>query len=58
MGSGNFTQDVGVNLRYEFAGLTLFNDTEQTHYFMPNAVGSITFITPGKKFGTLTPQAA
>ena len=40
-------------MRYEFAGLTLFNDTTQTHYFMPKNVGNVTFITPGKKFGNL-----
>jgi hypothetical protein len=49
--SGNSTQNVGIGLRYEFAGLSLFNNTEQTHYFMPKSVGNISFITPGEAFG-------
>jgi hypothetical protein len=53
LGQDNQTQNVGVGLRYEFAGLSLFNDTTQTHYFMPKNVGNVTFITPGTKFGNL-----
>jgi hypothetical protein len=53
VGSGNYTQNIGVGLRYEFAGITLFNGTSQTHYFMPDNVGNITFLTPGQKFGNL-----
>ena len=48
---GNSTQLAGIGLRYEFAGLTLYNGTEQTHYFMPQGVGSIRFKTPGEAFG-------
>ena len=51
--SGNATSTVGVDLRYEFAGLSLFNDTQQTHYFMPKSVGNISFVTPGQAFGNL-----
>ena len=39
MVSGNTAQNVGIGLRYEFAGLSLFNNTEQTHFFMPKSVG-------------------
>ena len=39
-------QQVGIGLRYEFSGLSLYNLTEQTHYFMPESVGNLTFLTP------------
>jgi len=49
-----------VNLRYEYAGMFVYNDTngnmimdsgEESHYFIPEAIGNVTFITPGKAFG-------
>ena len=49
--SGTDTQAANVGLQYEFAGLTLYNDTQQTHYFMPEGVGNITFTTPGEPYG-------
>jgi hypothetical protein len=49
--SGNVKQNVGVGLRYEFAGLSLFNNTEQTHFFMPKSVSNVSFVTPGEAFG-------
>jgi len=48
---GGTTKEAGIGLRYEFAGLSLFNNTEQTHYFMPKNIGNITFVTPGEAFG-------
>jgi hypothetical protein len=51
LASGNTAQNVGIGLRYEFAGLSLFNNTEQTHFFMPKNVGKTSFITPGEAFG-------
>ncbi len=47
----NTRQMAGIGLRYEFAGLTLLNGTEQTHFFMPKSVGNITFVSPGEAFG-------
>ena len=47
----NGTQSAGIGLRYEFAGLSLFNGTDQTHFFMPNSIGNVTFVTPGEMFG-------
>ncbi len=53
-------QDTSVNLRYEYAGLLLYNDTnndgmigegEVTHYYMLNNVGNVTFMTPGESYG-------
>jgi hypothetical protein len=49
--SSGGTSTSGVDLKYEFAGLSLFNDSQQTHYFMPKTVGNITFLTPGQSFG-------
>jgi len=49
--SGDTIQNVGIGLRYEFAGLTLFNGSQQTHFFMPKSVGDINFVTPGAAFG-------
>lgn len=49
--NGTGTQTAGIGLRYEFAGLTVFNGSEQTHYFMPKNIGNITFVTPGEAFG-------
>jgi len=46
-------QMAGIGLRYEFAGLSLYNNTEQTHFFMPKNVGNITFLTPGEAFGDM-----
>jgi len=46
-------QQAGVGLRYEFAGLSLYNFTKQTHYFMPKTVGNVTFVTPGESFGNM-----
>ncbi|RLG63153.1 hypothetical protein DRO02_07115, partial [archaeon] len=56
----NTDQWAYIALRYEYAGLYIFNDTdgdgimnknEITHYFMPNSVENITFMTPGEPFG-------
>jgi len=52
--SSNGTQMAGIGLRYEFAGLTLYNNTEQTHFFMPRSIGNITFVTPGEAFGNMS----
>jgi len=49
--SPNGTQTAGIGLRYEFAGLSLHNGTQETHYFMPNSIGNVTFVTPGEMFG-------
>jgi len=52
--NGTF-QSYHVNLRYEYSGMFLYKDTdkdsmmsegEETHYFMPDAVKNVTFITP------------
>jgi len=48
---GNITKEAGIGLRYEFAGLSLYNNTKQTHFFMPKNIGNITFVTPGEAFG-------
>jgi len=50
---GDTTKEAGIGLRYEFAGLSLFNNTEQTHFFMPKNIGNITFVTPGEAFGNM-----
>jgi len=49
----NTRQMAGIGLRYELAGLFLYNNTnsQQTHFFMPKSVGNITFVTPGEAFG-------
>jgi len=47
----NTWQMAGIGLRYELAGLCLYNNTEKTHFFMPKSVGNITFVTPGEAFG-------
>ncbi|MDH5438075.1 MAG: hypothetical protein OEX76_04145, partial [Candidatus Bathyarchaeota archaeon] len=47
----NTRQMAGIGLRYELAGLSLYNNTEQTHFFMPKSVDDITFVTPGEAFG-------
>jgi hypothetical protein len=53
-------QSSHVRLRYEYAGMFIYNDTngntrmdegEATHYFMPKSVGNVTFITPGVALG-------
>lgn len=46
-------QTAGIGLRYELAGLFLYNKTKQTHFFMPKSVGNITFVTPGEAFGNI-----
>lgn len=64
--SGNLTS-TWVSLTYEYAGLFVYNDTnddgimninpeniwesEATHYFIPVSVDTITFVTPGEAFG-------
>src|SRR3990170_3542012 len=50
--SGKGVQNAGVGLRYEFAGLSLYNNTEQTHFFMPKNISNISFVTPGNAFGS------
>jgi len=59
-GENETFQSYYVNLRYEYAGMFIYNDTngnmimdenEATHYFIPNAVGNLTFTTPGEAFG-------
>jgi hypothetical protein len=47
----NGTQTAAVGVRYEFAGLSLYKDDEQTHFFMPRNIGEIAFVTPGEAFG-------
>jgi hypothetical protein len=47
----NTRQMAGIGLRYELAGIFLYNNTQQTHFFMPKSVGNITFVTPGEAFG-------
>jgi len=47
---GNGTKTAGIGLRYEFAGLTIFNASEQTHFFVPNDVTSTDFLSPGEGF--------
>jgi hypothetical protein len=42
-----------IDLKYEFAGLSVLNYTTQTNYFIPNSVGNLTYITPGADFGNL-----
>ena len=54
--SGNSVSTAGVDLKYEFAGLSLFNNTQQTHYFMPTSVENISFVTPGEAFGNFAPS--
>jgi len=53
-------QSTHIRLRYEYAGMFIYNDTngntrmdegEATHYFMPQSVGNVTFITPGVALG-------
>jgi hypothetical protein len=45
------TEKAGIGLRYEFAGLSLHNGTEQTHFFIPENVTSIRLVSPGEAFG-------
>ena len=56
----NTEQSTRIRLRYEYAGLLLYNDTnknglmedeEVTHYYMLDSVENVTFITPGAAFG-------
>ncbi len=56
--SANGTSTAGVDLKYEFAGLSLFNDTQQTHYFMPTSVGNVNFVSPGQAFGNTDPSGS
>ena len=57
--NGTF-QSYNVRLRYEYTGMFIYNDTdrdsmmgkgEETHYFMPNDISNVTFITPGAALG-------
>jgi hypothetical protein len=59
-----------INLRYEYSGLMIWEDTnnnsimeayltnpgdgELTHYFIPDSVGSVSFVTPGEDYGVYT----
>ena len=54
--SANGTSTAGVDLKYEFSGLSLFNDTQQTHYFMPTSVENVSFVSPGQAFGNSDPS--
>jgi len=47
----NGTQSAGIGLRYEFAGLSLYNGTKETHFFMPNQIDNVTLVSPGEVFG-------
>jgi hypothetical protein len=49
----NGTRMAGIGLRYEFAGLSLYNGTEQTHFFVPENVSAIKFVSPGEAFGNM-----
>jgi|GEM_PF-1952593 len=49
----NGTKTAGIGLQYEFAGLRLYNGSEQTHFFMPENVSSISFVSPGESFGNM-----
>jgi hypothetical protein len=49
----NGTKMAGIGLRYEFAGLSLYNGTQQTHYFMPENISAIRFVSPGEAFGNM-----
>lgn len=49
----NGTRTAGIGLRYEFAGLSLHNGTEQTHFFVPENVSAIRFVSPGEDFGNM-----
>ncbi len=53
MVSEQIAQRADVDLKYEFAGLTLSDEGEQTHFFMPDNVGDISFVTPGQAFGNM-----
>ena len=61
-----------IDLRYEYSGLMIWEDTnnnsimeayltnpgdgELTHYFIPDTVGSVSFVTPGLAFGVSDPS--
>jgi len=49
----NGTRTAGIGLRYEFAGLSLYNSTEQTHFFMPENISAVSFVSPGEAFGNM-----
>jgi hypothetical protein len=49
----NGTRMAGIGLRYEFAGLSLYNGSEQTHFFVPENVSAIKFVSPGEAFGDM-----
>jgi hypothetical protein len=49
--SNQTAQRADIGLQYEFAGLTLSDEVGQTHFFMPDSVGDISFVTPGEAFG-------
>jgi hypothetical protein len=60
-----------IDLRYEYSGLMIWEDTnsnnnmeayltnpgdgELTHYFIPDSVGSVSFVTPGLAYGVPDP---
>jgi len=62
-----FVHYARINMRYEFSGLFIWEDEynigemdvnpqdpgtgELTHYFLPDSVASITFVTPGTAYG-------
>ncbi len=64
---GDVDHWLGINLHYEFSGLMLWedqnndslmdvdlnnpSDSELTHFFIPDYVGNVTFVTPGAAFG-------
>ncbi|MGD9395400.1 MAG: hypothetical protein PVJ05_03135 [Candidatus Thorarchaeota archaeon] len=61
-----------IDLRYEYSGLMIWEDAnnnsvmeayltdpgdgELTHYFIPDSVGSVSFVTPGLSFGVPDPS--
>ena len=49
----NGTRMAGIGLRYEFAGLSLYNGGEQTHFFVPENISAIRFVSPGEAFGNM-----
>ena len=59
-GNNETFQSQNVRLRYEHAGLFIYQDEnedlvmgngEATHYFMPQAISNVSFITPGVALG-------
>ena len=66
---GDVDHWLGINLHYEFSGLMLWKDmnndslmdvdlnnppsSELTHFFIPDSVGNVSFVTPGMLYGDL-----